>query len=891
MAKATASSPLEDLDLSGDEVQRLTSAFQDPEFRRLLSEYAEELTDPENRRRYEAEITALERERGVEVRFVHPEPGHVLRTSLDGARRCFVNVCSNVLVGAPSSRPGSGGAAPGHHWSLPHSLAPGREYAVRQGTRYTVYDVVFHPDALALARRHERFRHMLDATALEAVEKQFGVKLDRRNAKTLKIKYKGTPEAAVLRTPLPGGAPARPEEEPEGPLADFPYPYRYPAASRNSAVPQPQAASSPEPAPPLAPTEPLYRVVQRHHVDLQDYRCSRDSAPSPVPRELVVTIELPLLRSAEQAALEVTGKLLCLDSRKPDYRLRLSLPYPVDDSRGKAQFNKARRQLVITLPVALPAARREPAPAPEGSADPSGTAGAACVSARQGEVGLAGGHAGDEDSSANRGPAAAPEGSADPSETEGAVCAPACQEEAGLAGGHTGDQDSSPSGVGAADVRVATPSAPEAAYSSAGTGEELVPEPEEQDFGGQAGPPLDIREEPPPETGSGYGDSGGCSSCMSSGDLDAGSSAERGGAGRDLSVETRVDWEGTGREPSDGAMVGPRIESGEPLCPPLQCNQDEESLTLLIQVPRILPQSLQGDLKPLRYKLCFSTQDFIYYSFFLQFAPENKLSTKEPVISISSNNVVIELAKSPESHGHWKQWYYGLNNDSLEERLFVSEENVNEFLDEVLSSPFKQTIPLTPPLIEVLQITDNNIQIHAKLQESSNSHELHVKEGVNEGSHLTEKENIEHLITTTTEQEQTLGDARPSDSCVADNALVTDSCGSVAYLKQESRDVFQVLSGKSQQPESKMEPEFIKEKCAVYSNEEKQNLKEPVLTGEKELDGDYLSSLQNKTTVHNISAFESIKETNMQDGSVQIMKDHVTHCAFSFRNSLLYDLD
>lgn len=207
MAKAAASSPLEDLDLSGEEVRRLTSAFQDPEFRRMFTEYAEELTDPENRRRYEAEITALERERGVDVRFVHPQPGHVLRTSLDGARRCFVNVCSNALVGAPSGRPGPGGAAAGSQWSLPYSLAPGREYAGGRGTRYMVYDVVFHPSALALARRHERFRQMLDATALDAVEKQFGVKLDRRNAKTLKIKYKGTPEAAVLRTPLPGTRP------------------------------------------------------------------------------------------------------------------------------------------------------------------------------------------------------------------------------------------------------------------------------------------------------------------------------------------------------------------------------------------------------------------------------------------------------------------------------------------------------------------------------------------------------------------------------------------------------------------------------------------------------------------------------------------------------------
>ncbi|XP_036202951.1 protein kintoun [Myotis myotis] len=785
MAKAAASSPLEDLDLSGEEVQRLTSAFQDPEFRRMFSEYAEELTDPENRRRYEAEITALERERGVEVQFVHPEPGHVLRTSLDGARRCYVNVCSNALVGSPTSRPGSGNAAAGSQWSLPHSLAPGREYPGGRGTRYTVYDVVFHPDALALARRHERFRQMLDATALEAVEKQFGVKLDHRNAKTLKIKYKGTPEAAVLRTPLPGGVPARPEGEPESSFPDFPYPYPRPAAARNSAGPGPPP-SPPEAVPQPTPTEPRYSVVQRHRVDLQDYRCSRDSAPSPVPQELVVTIELPLLRSAEQAALEVTGKLLCLDSRKPDYQLRLSLPYPVDDSRGKAQFNKARRQLVVTLPVAPSAARREPLAAPEEPAG-AGTDSAACTSARERETGPAGGRAGEE------------------------------------------------------DAGVTTPDA---------AGEELVSEPE-RDFGGQAVATAGIEEKPLPGTGS------------SPGDLDGGPPAGGGSVCGGLSVGTRVAQEDSGREPSDPAMDGPGTDSRGPLCPPLQCHQDEESLTLLILVPRIQPQSLQGDVSSLRYKLCFSTQDLVYYSFFLQFAPENKLSIKEPVVSISSNNAVIELAKSSECYGHWREWYYGLNNDSLEERLFVNEENVNEFLEEVLSPPFQQTIPLTSPLIEVLQVTDSKIQIHTKLQECSNSAEqLHEKEEkVNEGSHPTKKK-VEHPTTSTT----------ASDSSIAVKVLELDSCGSVEYLQQDSLDVSQIF-GKSQQPESKMEEK------GVYSSEEKDNLKEPVITEEEEL------------TVQNIPGFDNIKETNMQDGSVQIIKDHVTHCAFSFQNSLLYDLD
>ncbi|XP_004601770.2 protein kintoun [Sorex araneus] len=803
MARGTAPSPLEDLDLSGEEVRRLTSAFQDPEFRRLFSEYAEELTDPENRRRYEEEITALERERGVEVRFVHPQPGHVLRTSLDGARRCFVNVCSNALVGAPSCRPGAKAAVAGSHWSLPYSLAPGREYAGRGGTRYTVYDVVYHPDTLALARRHEPFRQMLDATALDAVERQFHVKLDRRNAKTLKIKYKGTPEAAVLRTPLPGGAPARPDGEPENPLPDFPYPY--PAAAGSSAARQPPAAPRPEAVPPAAPTEPRYSVVQRHHVDLQDYRCSRDSAPSPVPKELVVTIELPLLRSAEQAALEVTGKLLSLDSRKPDYRLRLSLPYAVDDSRGKAQFNKARRQLVITLPVAPGAARPGPALEPE---EPAGTDGAPCASAGDGE--------------------------------------------AGPAGGRAGDRASSPSHAAPGDAAIRD--------SPAAAGEPLVSAPEGRDCGERVATAAASEEEAPPGAGG--------SRCPSPAD-------PRGNVCGALGSETHV-------APLDGAMGGPDASRGVALCPPLQCDQDGESLTLLVRVPRIQPQSLQGDLSPQRYKLVFSTEDSVSYSFLLQFAPENKLSPREPVIDISSNNAVIEFAKSPESHGHWREWYYGLNDDSLEERLFVNEDNVNEFLEEVMSSPFKQTNPLASPLIEVLQVTDSKIEIHAKLQENSNSDQLHEKEErVNEGSHLAEKENIEFPTTS----------KNNSDSSFIVKVLETDGCDSVACLQQDSIDGSQILSGKSQQPESEMKPEYKQEKDAIFSKEEKDNSKGKEITEEKEFDGDYLSSVPNKTRVHSIPGFDTIKETNMQDGSVQIIKDHVTNCAFSFQNSLLYDLD
>ncbi|NXV31122.1 KTU protein, partial [Rissa tridactyla] len=186
--------------------------------RALFAEYAAELADPEQRKLYEEEVAALERERGVEVRFVHPEAGYVLRTSQAGSRRCYLNVCSNPQVGAPQARPEPGG----HRWALPYSLAPGREELGRGGRRRLVYDVVFHPAALRLAARSARFRRLLSDTALEAVERHCAVQLDRANATVLRgTKYKGVPQAPVIRTPLPGGPPPPPDDDGDSPLPPF----------------------------------------------------------------------------------------------------------------------------------------------------------------------------------------------------------------------------------------------------------------------------------------------------------------------------------------------------------------------------------------------------------------------------------------------------------------------------------------------------------------------------------------------------------------------------------------------------------------------------------------------------------------------------------------------
>ena len=59
------------------------------------------------------------------------------------------------------------------------------------GTKCIVYDVVFHPDTYYLLQKNERFKKMIHDTALDAIERQFHVKLDKVNVRTPKMTFKG----------------------------------------------------------------------------------------------------------------------------------------------------------------------------------------------------------------------------------------------------------------------------------------------------------------------------------------------------------------------------------------------------------------------------------------------------------------------------------------------------------------------------------------------------------------------------------------------------------------------------------------------------------------------------------------------------------------------------
>lgn len=343
---------LDDLDITGDELQRIQGAFKNDEFKRLFGEYMQEIADPANRQLYEQELTQLELERGIRMQFVRPEPGYVLQTIADGRHKTFVNVAECDLIGRPSSecdRDGDSGQM-GLRWQLPYALAPvHRDYEEESdgdaGGLCQVYDVIFHPDTLHLAAKNERFKELVTRTALEAVRDSFDVQLDMVNVRLVAgVAFKGPVRPTVIRTKIQTAG------EPEASPLDQIYPplsTAEPKKKKANGKPRPAAVERD------AYTTPTHRLVHRKHVDYADMTHELDAkVGATVPDELVLTVELPLLAQVADVQLDVTGDSVFVCSERPArYRLSVKLPYRVWDESAAAKFCKDTRQLVVTLPV------------------------------------------------------------------------------------------------------------------------------------------------------------------------------------------------------------------------------------------------------------------------------------------------------------------------------------------------------------------------------------------------------------------------------------------------------------------------------------------------------------------------------------------------------------
>ena len=378
MTETLRGNKFKDLNMTKEEIERFTEAMKKEEFRKLLVEYAEEISDPKNREIYEQEITKLEEERGMNVTFVHPEPGFCLKTIQNGDKKCFINICKNSIIEKPScnrepSKSDNINSKPGLYWSIPHTCSPPREDLDHTGkNKCVVFDVVFNPDAYRMAETNQRFKQLLKDTALDTIENNFHVKLDRNNLKELKnINFKGRPTASVLRKPVNTNSNKENENSSAGNEENDPMGKFVDQLKQQYLENQSNSAKLNKPTPVTQKTdinnnnnnsaeettngytEPKYKIVHRGKFDIEDCTNQTDQrvVNSTRPKELFISIELPLCKSSEQLTLDIFEKRLYLESNEPNYKLDLNLPYPINESESRAKFDKSKRCLNVTLPV------------------------------------------------------------------------------------------------------------------------------------------------------------------------------------------------------------------------------------------------------------------------------------------------------------------------------------------------------------------------------------------------------------------------------------------------------------------------------------------------------------------------------------------------------------
>ena len=197
-----------DLDLTEEEQNKFTKAFQDKEFRKMMAEYVDEISDPKHRAEQDAYIREMEAkgETPKDKRVIHPSAGFVVKTKKEDGAKLFINVVSSVEVEQPTSTTVNGGS----QWQLPHLLGPPRMERDKKDNSVGAFDCCFHPLALQHAENARPFRDLLVSTAIDAVERSYKnqnqpTKLSRTYHVLLGVKYKtGPPQALMVASDFNG---------------------------------------------------------------------------------------------------------------------------------------------------------------------------------------------------------------------------------------------------------------------------------------------------------------------------------------------------------------------------------------------------------------------------------------------------------------------------------------------------------------------------------------------------------------------------------------------------------------------------------------------------------------------------------------------------------------
>lgn len=183
-----------------------------PEAQEFFKNFDLEVTDPKNRELYGPLLIAVGRDSGQDVVVVEPVPGYVLKTSADGCKKVYVNICSDKVVGRPEYTPPIDDVVAEWNIFIPRVLLPRVNFC---DEKVATYNVVFHPETLEKCS-DSRIKQFVNETALALIETSFNLTLDKVNFRVSKDQFKGRVQIdTVLREDLSLGSVHELQERPD----------------------------------------------------------------------------------------------------------------------------------------------------------------------------------------------------------------------------------------------------------------------------------------------------------------------------------------------------------------------------------------------------------------------------------------------------------------------------------------------------------------------------------------------------------------------------------------------------------------------------------------------------------------------------------------------------
>ena len=363
--------------ITAEEAQQFQKAFQDEKFRKLMSDYVSDISDPKYRAEQNEYIRQLEMQQKIPEgkQIVRPTPGFVLKFKYSTKdkmidsntwkdfdpksfeKKLFINIVTSEKIDKP--RQENKNLHPKKNqsqWIVPYSLGPLRMEKDKSKCLTPTFDCCFHPIAIAYVKKITGFKELIVKSAKDGAIKQFlnGSKEEiiiHENYTILKgVAYKNDIPPIMLIS----SSSFHNEYDKNIPklLKKI---QKYDESKVNQNM-KPQSKEN-------NTKTPKFSLTERNSFQfIKDSAIDGSSPNSLRPAFLVYRIELPEIKTSSDIELEISPRKLILktlvkkaDLQSNSYYLEQNLPYSVDSNNAtKAQWDKGKHELTITIPVQKP---------------------------------------------------------------------------------------------------------------------------------------------------------------------------------------------------------------------------------------------------------------------------------------------------------------------------------------------------------------------------------------------------------------------------------------------------------------------------------------------------------------------------------------------------------